>query len=179
MSVLMTVVRWIDANIERVFILIAYFSMAAIIVFAVFQRFVLGSQIPWSTSIPIYLFLWVTWIGCSYNVKQRTHLVFNDLRTRLSYGLQYACLWLDAILWIVFGVIVIYFTWDQVMLTKQNWAFVPGTSNLMQWWFYMATPAAWALLIVRVLQNMYQDVRRYKNGEPFLVRDPADQSDRQ
>ena len=60
-----TLIGWLDDNVERVLILIAYASMALIIVFAVFERFVLKTQIPWSTSIPIYLFLWVTWIGCS------------------------------------------------------------------------------------------------------------------
>lgn len=169
MRFLKACLRLVDDHIERVFILVAYASMAGIIVYAVFERFILGEQVPWSTSIPIYLFLWVTWIGCSYNVKQRTHLVFNDVRTRLPYRLQFACMWLDAILWIVFGLVVIWFTWEQTMIAKMNWAFVPGTDDMMQWWFYLATPLAWALLIVRVLQNLYADWRRFQNGEPFLV----------
>ncbi len=169
MSAIKTVLRWIDANIERVFILFAYASMALIIVYAVFERFILKSQVPWSTSIPIYLFLWVTWIGCSQNVRKRSHLVFNDLRLRMSYGLQYACLWLDALLWVVFGAVVLYFTIEQTRLVEMNFAIVQGTDNVMQWWFYLATPLAWTLLIFRVLQNLYDDVRRWRRREPFIV----------
>ena len=50
-----------------------------------------------------------------------------------------------------------------------NFAIVQGTDNVMQWWFYLATPVAWALLIVRVLQNMLDDLRRFARGKPFLV----------
>jgi hypothetical protein len=107
---LLTLLRWLDRNAERVLILVAYSTMALIIVYAVFERFVMKTQIPWSSSIPIYLFLWVTWIGCSYNVRKRSHLVFNDLRLRMPYAAQFACMWLDALLWIVFGAVVLYFT---------------------------------------------------------------------
>ncbi len=165
----MTLLRWLDRNIERIFILIAYSMMALIIVWAVVERFVFRSQIPWSSSIPIYLFLWVTWIGCAHNVRKRTHLVFNDIRLRMPYKMQYACLWLDTLLWIVFGLIVIYFTVEQTQLTYQNFAIVLGTDNVMQWWFYLATPLAWALLLFRALQNLRDDIGRYRRREPFLL----------
>lgn len=169
MNLILAPLRWLDKNAERTLILFAYSAMALIIVFAVFERFVLKSMVPWSTAIPIYLFLWVTWIGCSYNVRKRTHLVFNDIRLRLPYGAQFACMMLDAVLWIVFGVIVLYYTIEQTRLVEMNFAIVQGTDNVMQWWFYLATPLAWALLIVRVLQNVADDVSRYRRRQPFLV----------
>ncbi len=39
----------------------------------------------------------------------------------------------------------------------------------MQWWFYMATPVAFVLIIFRVLQNLAEDVRRFLNREPFSI----------
>ncbi len=95
MNYILAPLRWLDRNAERTLILFAYSAMALIIVYAVFERFVFKTQIPWSSSIPIYLFLWVTWIGCSHNVRKRTHLNFNDLRTRMPYGAQFACMCLD------------------------------------------------------------------------------------
>jgi len=169
MNFLKAVLRWLDRNVERSFILVAYSSMALIIIYAVIERFVFRTQIPWSSSIPIYLFLWVTWIGCSHNVRKRTHLVFNDIRLRLSYSLQFALMWLDALLWIIFGAIVIYFTVEQTRLVEMNFAIVQGTDNVMQWWFYLATPVGWSLLIIRVLQNLAEDIGRFKRREPFLV----------
>ena len=168
-NLLMNCVRWLDKNAERVLILVAYSTMALIIVYAVFERFVFKTQIPWSSSIPIYLFLWVTWIGCSQNVRKRTHLVFNDLRLRMSYRAQYACLVLDAVLWAVFGLVVLNFTIEQTLLVEMNFAIVQGTDNVMQWWFYLATPVAWSLLLVRVAQNLWDDTVRFRGNHPFLI----------
>lgn len=169
MSFLMSLLRWLDRNAERTLILIAYSSMALIIVWSVVERYLFSTQIPWSTSIPIYLFLWVTWIGCSYNVKRRTHLVFNDFRLRMPYALQFACFALDAILWIAFGSMVAYFTIEQTHLAYQNFAIVQGTDNVMQWWFYLATPIGWGMLMIRALQNLAADIGRFRRHQPFLV----------
>jgi TRAP-type C4-dicarboxylate transport system permease small subunit len=169
MKIIYGILKWLDANAERSIILVAYSTMSLIIVYAVFERFVFKTQIPWSTSIPIYLFLWVTWIGCAQNVRKRTHLVFNDFRSKMSYLSQFLCMMFDALLWIVFGLIVLYYTIEQTLLAEMNFAIVQGTDNVMQWWFYAVMPIAWSLLIFRVLQNVRDDIIRYKNNQPFLV----------
>ena len=158
---------WLDAHLEQVIILVAYSGMAGIIFVEVIRRFFFGLQAPWSTSIPVLLFLWLTWFGASLNVKKRTHLSLNEIRMKLPRGGQFACLILDAVLWIGFGMMVIYFTTTQVELAYNNYAIVPGTDNVMQWWFYLATPLAWILIIYRVLQNLYADWLTYRRGESF------------
>mgnify|MGYP001294422401 CR=1 FL=1 len=164
---LLVPLKWIDSNLEKVIILIAYSGMAGIIFVEVIRRFFFGLQAPWSTSIPVLLFLWLTWFGASLNVKQRSHLSLNEIRMRLPYTGQFLCQILDAILWIVFGIIVIYFTTAQVKIAHFNFAIVPGTDNIMQWWFYMATPLAWVLIIIRVMQNLVEDCLRFKRKESF------------
>lgn len=164
--------RWLDENLEKVIILISYSAMAGIIFVEVIRRFFFNLQAPWSTSIPVLLFLWLTWFGASLNVKKRTHLSLNEIRMRLPFTGQFLCLILDAVLWIVFGAIVIYFTIDQVRIAHYNFAIVPGTNNVMQWWFYLATPLAWILIIFRVLQNLVEDCLRFKRKEPFNLSPP-------
>ncbi|PMR72540.1 TRAP transporter small permease [Billgrantia endophytica] len=162
--------KWLDENLEKAIILVSYTGMAGIIFVEVIRRFIFNLQAPWSTSIPVLLFLWLTWFGASLNVKQRSHLSLNEIRMRLPYTGQFLCLVLDAILWIVFAVLVIYFTIDQVKLAHQNFAIVPGTDNVMQWWFYLATPLAWTLIIFRVLQNLLEDIRCFKRKEDFNLK---------
>lgn len=160
---------WLDQNIEKVVILICYSAMTGIIFVEVIRRFAFQSQTAWSTTIPIYLFLWLTWFGASYNAKIRSHLRFEELRLRLPYKAQFACLCLDTVMWIVFGVIVVVYATDAVQLAHRNFSIVQGTDNVMQWWFYMATPLAWSLLIFRVLQNFVEDCRTFKKGETFKM----------
>jgi len=170
-------INWLDDNVERVVILLNYAALAAIIFVEVIRRFVFSEQAAWSTTIPIYLFLWVVWMGCAYNVKTRSHLRFDELRTRLPYVAQMACLLLDAVLWIVFSAIVITYTSEQVLIARENFSIVQGTDNVMQWWFYLATPIAFSLVVVRTLQNLNEDISAYRAGAPLAVRSTAFQQD--
>ncbi len=165
----MAALRWLDANVERIIILVCYVVMAGIIFVEVIRRFLFNEQVAWSTTIPIYLFLWIVWLGCAYNVKIRAHLRFDELRLRLPYAGQFACLCLDALLWLVFAGIIIFYTTEQVWLSYENFAIVQGTDNVMQWWFYLATPFAWSVLVIRVLQNFYKDLCVFRSGAPFKL----------
>lgn len=165
----MFILRWLDENLEKSIMFVNYVAMATIIFVEVLRRFFFNAQSSWSSTIPIYLFLWIVWIGCSYNVKIRAHLSFDELRSRLSPGGQYVCLVLDSVLWIIFAIIVIFYSVEQVQLSHDNFAIVPGTDDIMQWWFYLATPVAFSLLIFRVLQNMVQDWKRFQSGADLQV----------
>ena len=94
----MALLKWFDRNIEKLVIFICYSSMAGIVFVEVIRRFVFSQQAAWSTTIPIYLFLWITWIGASYNVRIRTHLKFDEIRVRLPYNIQFLLQVLDAVL---------------------------------------------------------------------------------
>ena len=166
----MFILKWLDDNVEKSVILVCYLAMTGIIFVEVIRRFAFGQQAPWSSTIPIYLFLWVTWIGCSYTAKQRSHLRFEELRARLPYFWQFCTVMLDHLIWIGFSIVIIYFATEQVMLSYDNFAIVQGTDEVMQWWFYMATPVAFTLIIYRVTQNLVEDVGRYRRGEPFHIK---------
>ena len=165
----MVVLKWLDENIEKSIILVSYVLMTGIIFVEVIRRFAFGQQAPWSSTIPIYLFLWVTWIGCAYNCKRRSHLRFEEFRMRLPYGGQFLCLMVDHLIWIGFSILVIYYSVQQVQLSYDNFAIVQGTDDVMQWWFYTATPIGFGLIIYRVLRNLMDDIRRFRNNEPMLV----------
>ena len=166
----MPVLRWLNDNTEKTIILVCYLAMTGIIFVEVIRRFAFGQQAPWSSTIPIYLFLWVTWIGCAYTAKQRSHLRFEEFRARLPYAGQFCCMVLDHLIWIGFSIMIIYFASEQVWLSYDNFAIVQGTDDVMQWWFYMATPVAFVMLIFRVLQNLLEDIRCYRAGEPFHIK---------
>jgi TRAP-type C4-dicarboxylate transport system permease small subunit len=159
----------IDRDIEKVLMFITYMSCGGIIFVEVFRRFLFKVQEPWSTSIPIYLFIWLAWIGLAFNTKMRSHLSFPEVRGRLPYNAQFACLALDTVLWLTFGVIVMYSAWDQVAIMMRIGSVVEGTDNLPLWLAYLAVPVGWAWNMFRVLQNFYFDVKRFMRKEPFVL----------
>lgn len=167
-KILITILKNLDDNLEKYIIVVSYTTMAMIIFVEVIRRFLLNEQSPWSTTIPILLFLWLTWFGAAYNIKIRGHLALTEVRARLSYKGQFFCFIGDAVLWIIFAAMIIYFSIDQVKISYDNFAFVDGTDDMMQWWFYMATPLAWILIIIRVIQQLLKDIKTYKNKQPFV-----------
>ncbi|MFV2053057.1 TRAP transporter small permease [Aliiroseovarius sp. YM-037] len=161
-------IPFLDRHLERAIIVYTYLAIAAIIFVGVIQRFVLSGQPPWSTTIPPLLFMIMAWFGCSYNVRLRTHLSFNEFRVNMPRPLQLGCLMLDAALWFGFCVIVVTTTARVTVNSIANFQIVLGTDNTMQWWFIVTVPFAFILMAGRVLENLLEDLHNYRTGEPLI-----------
>ena len=159
---------FVERNFERTVMVSSYLLIAAIIFVEVFRRFVLNQQAPWSTTLPPFLFLIMTWFGCSYNVRLRTHLAFSEFRTNMPRNGQMLCLLLDAVLWFIFCVIVVVTAARVSANSAANFQILLGTDNVLQWWFLATVPLAFILMAGRVFENLADDVRRYRSGEPLI-----------
>lgn len=161
-------VPFAERHFERSVMVYSYLAIAFIIFWGVIDRFVFNDQEPWSTTIPPLLFMVMAWFGASYNVRLRTHLSFSEFRTAMPRGGQLACLVLDAVLWFIFAVIVIVTTTRLVALSASNFQIVLGTDNIMQWWFLLAAPLSFFLMVGRVFQNLADDLHNWKTGAPLI-----------
>ena len=79
-----------------------------------------------------------------------------------------ACLCLDNVLWMAFAVIVIVTTARAAALSASNFQIVLGTDNVMQWWFLLTAPFAFLLMAARVVENVYEDLENYRNGNELI-----------
>lgn len=158
----------IDRHLERTVMVVSYLAIALIIFWGVIDRFIFLDQDPWSTTIPPLLFMIMAWFGAAYNVRLRTHLSFSEFRTSMPRGGQMACLCLDAVLWFGFAVIVVVTTTRLVALSASNFQIVLGTDNVMQWWFLLSAPIAFLMMAARVFENLSDDVRNWRSGEPLV-----------
>ena len=165
----MKVMYWLNENLEPVMMNFCYASMTILVFLQVVLRFGFENQISWGSSVAIYMFIWVAWMGASYNVRKRSHLNFGVIRGSLPYKAQFVCLLMDAFLWVSMSVVVIYFSIPQIQTLKDNFAFVPGSFDMMQWWFYTIGPIGWGLIIFRALQNLWEDIRTFQRGESFVL----------
>ncbi|MEL7026969.1 MAG: TRAP transporter small permease subunit, partial [Pseudomonadota bacterium] len=109
-----------------------------------------------------------TWVGCSYNVKLRTHLAFAEFRKNMPRGGQLVMLMLDAVLWLGFAWIVVVTTTQETVRAAANFAIMLGTDDVMQWWFLGTVPIAFILLTGRVIENVFQDLRKFRDGDEMI-----------
>ncbi|MGD1923387.1 MAG: TRAP transporter small permease [Paracoccaceae bacterium] len=159
----------LDQYFEKTVLVSTYLIIAAIIFVEVIRRFVFQVQAPWSTTLPPYLFLIMTWVGCAYNTRLRAHLRFTEVRTNLPRLGQFMCLTLDAVLWVLFSIVVIVTTLKQTANSASNFQILLGTDNVMQWWFYICVPISWMVLSGRVIENWLDDLRRYREDEEMIL----------
>lgn len=182
--VIMTIYRFapfIERHLESYVMIVSYLTIGGIIFFGVIQRFVPGmlgmdfSNTPqwlrpwaWTTSLPPFLFLVMTWVGCSYNVKLRTHLSFSEFRMNMPRLGQMIMLTVDAILWIGFSWVVVVTGSRVVANAASNFQMVPATDGLMQWWFILAVPLSFVFLVARVMENWLEDYRNFRTGDQII-----------
>ena len=158
----------IERHLEPTIMVVAYLAIGYIIFSGVVQRFYLSGQPPWSTTIPPFLFLIMAWVGCSYNVKLRTHLAFAEFRKSAPRAVQLFLLLLDALLWLGSAWSGVVTTTQETVRAAANFSIMLGTDNVMQWWFLGTVPIAFILLTARVMENAIKDLKKYRNGDEMI-----------
>lgn len=158
----------IDRHLEKSVMVWSYLIISAIIFVEVFRRFVMNEQAPWSTTLPPFLFLIMTWFGCSYNVRLRTHLSFSEFRTNMGRGGQMACLTLDCLLWVGFSWIVVVTSTRVAANSASNFQILLGTDNILQWWFLIMVPISFMLMAARSIENWLEDLSNFRSGEVLI-----------
>lgn len=167
-ALLYRAVPMLDRYLEPTVMVTSYLLIGGIIFVEVIRRFGFGVQAPWSTTIPPFLFLIMAWVGCSWNVRLRTHLAFSEFRNSMPRPLQMACLVLDAVLWVVFAWVVVVTSTRVVANSAANFQIMLGTDDVMQWWFLVTVPIAFVLLAARAIENLGQDFARYRTEAPLI-----------
>ncbi|MEM6942388.1 MAG: TRAP transporter small permease subunit [Pseudomonadota bacterium] len=158
----------IDRHLERTVMVWTYLIIAGVIFVEVFRRFALNEQAPWSTTLPPFLFLIMTWFGCSYNIRLRTHLAFAEFRTNMGPRGQIMCLMLDAVLWLTFCWVVVVTSTRVAANSASNFQILLGTDNVLQWWFLVSVPLAFTMMATRVIENLLEDLAKYREGRPLI-----------
>ncbi|MDO4481512.1 MAG: TRAP transporter small permease [Bacillota bacterium] len=160
----MKVLRVINNKLEEVFLVILM-ALAVIIVSAqIVTRFILKTPLPWSEELARYMFIWLVWVGAAFATKERKHIRIDVVVSRLPQIGQKACAIISTIIWIGFTIFMVYISvilTSSVMTGGQT-----GTgSGIPMWIPYSAIPVGMALMLFRILQNCYYDLKALKGGK--------------
>jgi len=143
--------------------------MMWLVAIGVVLRFGFHYSWHWSIQIEIGLFVWFSWVGCSWNVKERAHLRLSALREKLPPRWQFCLLMLDYVVWVVFAVVASYFSVIQIERLIAARSMIYGTTTIPQWLIPLCIPAAFTLLVFRVVQCAVQDIKAYRRKMPLKI----------
>lgn len=80
----MTVIRWLDANFERLIIGILLAGIVLLISANVFMRYILNASLSWGEELTLWIFVWFVWLSVSYAFQKGAHVQITVVRDLLS-----------------------------------------------------------------------------------------------
>lgn len=150
-------------NLEEYF-LVGTLGISVIIVFIqVIMRYLFHNSLSWSEEVARYLFLWLSWIGASYAVRERAHFrveIFANLmkgRVRQYY---------DILIFIAWFIFCIFLTWQSYNLTHFLWIHhqLSAALQMPMAFAYASVPVGSALMAFRVLLEISKMINGLRKG---------------
>lgn len=157
----MKVLKFINNRLEEIF-LVALMCMAVIVVaMQVVTRYVMKVPLPWSEELARYMFLWLTWVGASYATKERRHVNIDVIYSKLPQLGKKVCTIVSTLVWIVFLVMMVYLSLRLTLSVHSGGQIAVG-SGIPMWVPYASIPVGLGLMLFRLLQNCWMDLKAAK-----------------
>jgi TRAP-type C4-dicarboxylate transport system permease small subunit len=166
-TVLARGLSWLDDNVEIYLVLTFYIYIIAIVGIEVFRRFVLNESSIWGAEAARLMFIYLTWVGMSWGIKQRSHIridVLHDHLSERSVGVLYVVSDLCVLALSLLSVKLI------VPVIQQSLQFGATTPALRmnRAYFLFAIPLGFGLATIRALQALRRDVADVRAGRPVF-----------
>lgn len=146
-------------NFEEYFVVVTMAVMTLLVFFQVIMRYIFGSSLSWSEELARFIFLWVSWIGASYAVKERTHFRV-EMFANLLHGKNRRYFELFILLiWFVFALIMAYLGTELVLFLMETGQ-ISAAMEIPMSWVYASVPAGCALMALRLVFEIQKILRK-------------------
>ena len=160
--------KTLDDNAERYAMLVAYLFVCIVIVQEVLRRFGLNFSSAWSQETAQYLFIYLGYIGAAYGVKERAHIRFDVLITRVGERAKGWLYIFAELCTIAFALIAVYWSLHTVVQLVTMGGTTP-VLRINKAWFEIAVPLGFTLVVFRSLQAIARDWRDMQAGRPVFA----------
>jgi TRAP-type C4-dicarboxylate transport system permease small subunit len=159
----MSVIKWLDNNIESVLITAITAVMTVCLFAQVLFRFFIGWPLDWTDEVAINLLVWLCYFGSSLAVKQRRHLRIDIIPYFLSPRMRSV---FDLIANFCFFCFTSFVLWQlgRVTLQTYQWGQITAVLEVPRWIIYFVAWTAWALTLLRLIQDTIRSLGEYKAG---------------
>lgn len=157
------VIRFLDAHFEE-YILMGMMSIMVILIFVqVVMRYILGTSILWSEELARYLFIWITWLGAAFAVKENKLITVDVVKNKLPEPLKNYVEILAFVIFMVFNILLFKLSFELTAAIFQRQQLTPAM-RIPMWLAYSAVPVGWFMMTVRLVQQGFLKIKRRKGG---------------
>lgn len=157
----MTIKKFLD-NFEEYFCVWTMAIMTVLVFVQVVMRYVFSNSLSWSEEVARYIFLWLSWVGASYAVRERSHfrveMFANMIKGKARAHFEYFIL----IVWFLFSFFLAWYG-TKLFIFLQDMGQVSPAMQMPMTWPYAAVPVGSALMCLRLIVEIY---KIYKDGMP-------------
>lgn len=159
------ILRDLDRNAERYLMLLCYGFVCAVIIQEVARRYLLNFSSAWAEETARYAFIYLGWIGAAYAVRERAHIRFDIMLTRLPARLHGYFFIFSELATLVFAAVALRYSLHTI---DQLYGFGATTFVLRvnKLWAEAAVPIGFLLITIRSIQAIINDVADIRAGRP-------------
>lgn len=157
----MNVIRWLDRNIENCVGITLFILMTVFLAYQVSSRYVFNLSLAWTEELSMYCLIWVCYMGASIAVRERMHL-------RITMAFEWCSpktkSLVDILVNIVscgFCIFLLIGTTEMLVLILEGNQVSAG-SGLPKWIPNLGLPFAFALMVIRYIQDTVLLIQEYK-----------------
>lgn len=138
--------------------------MSIVVFWQVVCRFVLKSSLTWSEEFCRYLLVWISFLGGAYGVRTGAHLGVEAFMLLFPKKVQKVVRIIVDVLCIILCATIMKFGIDIVKTQLLRMQLSPAMRIPMAY-MYMSVPVGMFLFIIRYLQKMWDDIKKFNEIE--------------
>ena len=152
-----------DERIELWLLTVFYLYFVIIVVIEVIMRYVFNSSTVIGEETARHAFIWLSWIAASYVVKKRTYIRITMLENKIPVRVKYYLSVFYNILFILFCILTFWYVLP-IMQAQTKYGTLSRATQYAMWIPYLAVPVGYAMMLFRVIQNMFLDFGNFRQG---------------
>lgn len=153
--------KFLNDHSEEWLLVLLMAAMSVLIAVQVFMRYVLNNSLTWSEELARYMFIWATYIGAAYGVKTKAHVGVTLLTDKFPEAFRHVFNLLSYLIFIVFAIFIAWNSYFMIMkILKLNQ--LSSSLHIPMAYVYMGPFIGFLLIIFRLCQHVYQEVRSMK-----------------
>lgn len=145
----MTIKKFIN-NFEEYFVVWGLAIMTILVFFQVVMRYVFSNSLSWSEELARYIFLWISWIGASYAVKERSHFRVEMFANKFKGKARMKFELIILIIWFMFSAMMAYLGTMLVLFLVENGQISPAMEIHISW-VYASVPIGCGMMSLRLI----------------------------
>ncbi|MEO6269899.1 MAG: TRAP transporter small permease [Lautropia sp.] len=135
--------------------------IVALVFYNVLSRYLLYTDVSWSSELCTLLLIWITFIGGAMAVRRNSHLGVSEFIMMLGPDARWR---MDAAVLALTSLSLLLLVYSGITLTVMSWDNVAIAIRISNGWWYLAMPVGCALMLIFVLQQLWLVLRQ---GQPL------------